>query len=204
MRKYIWFLVLMSGLLYACTDEASTNEDEIYGNVERIDVEYEFDNVTYKYTDKITGEVDEIAGVGHYAEFTSVAGSSANVGKLFTCTFEGNEVLGKKIWGWLDVNFNKISNTLNVELDQTRSYNSIILGEVTEKFDFDANGIGLVNRYTDPDTGKEISEYRASGSNACDKTVNLQYEEVNSQYANKLFIKGCKNSAYIKVKAYHK
>ena len=203
MKNYVWMLLLLGAVFYSCTDDGMLDEDEIYSNVERVDVEYLFDNVTYTLTDKITGDVDQISGVEHNAEFTSIAGVSENIGKTFTCNFEGNEVLGKTLKGYLDVVFDNANNRLSIDVGQTREFTSFVVGNVFQDFEIIANSIGLDKTYDDPDTGKEVREYLTTGDNACNKTTLLKYKEVNDQYTDELFTYSCNSRAYIKVTVYY-
>lgn len=194
----------MSALWYACTDNTTIGDDNLLGDIENVEVEYSFDNVTYNYSDLVTNETDQVAGVGHYAEFTSVVGESDQVSEEFVCDFEGREVLGKEMWGRMSVTFKDASRTVNIKIGQTRLTPSFIVDAVRQEFNIEANGINFHDSYTDSNTGKEISEYMVSGSDACDRTVNLKFKEVTNHHINELFMMGCANNAYIKVTAYHK
>ena len=193
--------LFLTGLMLSCTEDGEM-EQEIYGQIERVDVAYLFDNVTYNYTDKVLGTTDQISGVEHGAEFTSVAGANTQVGKLFTSSFQGIEVLGKELTGFMDINFDFSSDKLNIEIHQNRYFDSFAVGPVVEEFDFIASNIFLDNSYMDTDSDMLVKEYIASGDNACSKTTTLMYKEDNDQYTNELFMRGCNSRAYIKVNAY--
>lgn len=202
MKKLIWFLLVLSGLFYACTDDSMN--DDMNGEVERFDIEYSFDNVTYNYTDLVVQDNDDqISGVGHYAEFTSIAGSIVQSSNSIRCNFSGDVILGKEVSGYMKVDFNQ-SNSVNIDIDQERISGGLITQGTKENFRIIANGINLSNKYTDNETGKEVSEYMVSGGSACDRTTNLQYKELTTDYKNELFMRGCGSSAYIKVKVYYK
>ena len=202
MKSYIWMFLFLAGFFFSCSEDGEMNVDELYERITKVEVQYLFDNVTYTYVDSITQTTDQISGVEHGAEFTSVAGINTHIGKTFISDFEGVMVLGKEITGYLEINLDNQHSKLNIDINQTRKFNSLAVGPVTEKFVFVANNIFFDKSYMDTDSGMLVKEFLASGDNACSKTTTLIYKESNSQYTNELFMRGCNSRAYIKVKAY--
>lgn len=206
--KFIFFLSLVFS--FSCTDlfenSNETNEERL-PLVDRVEIEYLFDNVDYLLKDKNpppnTSPTELIEGVEHYAMFSSVGGDTEQTDNSYYIDFQGNEVLGKTMNGWIDLDFYKEWGgrwKLNLKLDVQVEFSSFVNGDVSQKFKLESNGLYHINfQNDDADLAPSLLK-----ENVCNNTVNLFYEEDNRNYKTNLFTRGCNDRAYLKVKVYYK
>jgi hypothetical protein len=207
MRAIIWLLFVFSLTIFSCPTNNTTIEDpeeELVGDIERVEVEYFFDNVSFRLTHKDTQLVETISGVEHNAEITSISGVPEQAASHFISDFNGVEVLGKTLTGRMYITFKRRLKTVHIDVWQRRRFSSFLVGDVNQAFSIEASAIPLNRTYTDDFTGLEVEEYGLSGDAACRAGVVVDYEEENAQYKEKLMTLGCGSRAYIKVKVHFK
>jgi hypothetical protein len=193
----------------SCTEDKDITmevPDHELNPIDRVEVEYFFDNVDYRLVNKNPPSTEVIVGVEHNAEFSSIAGSTEQVGKLYLVNYENNEVLGKKMSGSIDFVFDRTYGKRNVDIDLLVGlrFSSFIYGDVYQDFELNANNIPYNRSYVDDFTGLNVEEYLLTGENACNSILTLVFEENNDQYKSTLITKGCKDRAFIKIKVHFK
>ncbi|MCB0664561.1 MAG: hypothetical protein KDC80_02010 [Saprospiraceae bacterium] len=196
--KYISFVLII--ILSSCSLIEDQGNEIVPQTIDRIEVEYLYDNVTYKLSNKDTFPDETIAGVEHNAEFTSIAGTSRSENGNHFTEFD-RVVLGKLLSGYMEVYFDN-SRKVDIRIRQTRAFDSFVNGKVSQLFSFRLNNIPFYSSYKDAYTDLTVDEYRLAGTGPC--RAEVTYREDNDLYAEELIALGCGSRAYVKVKVHFK
>jgi len=204
--KHLLFLIIPAALiLNACTGDSVIVPDPDLDtkHIDRIEVDYFFDNVTYVFTYYDTTPQEVVPLSEHAVEITTIAGESGFAYQRYVTEF-GSTVLGKSIGGNMYVEFINSPKTVDVNIIQSRSFDSFLFGRVTQVFGFVYNGIPYNQSYTDDFTELEVDEYYLEKKQVCANLVECTFSEDNAIFHQAATAMACGDRAYVKVKVHFK
>ena len=199
------FLFFGCDIIDSIIGDDSIESDYNETQISRVEVDYYIDNANYKLTNIVYGgaipQFVYTNGAEHNGDFIT-DGSGVFDDDKFGSNWDGLAVLGQTISGDMVIEFLDNPRSVNVHINQSKSWNSLIVGDVLQHYLTDYAGIPFNKSYTDDYYEDTVDEYYESGS-AVSKIV-ATFVETNDQYIDQLTSYSCGAHSYIKVKVHYK
>gem|GEM_PF-3500655 len=205
--KHLLFLLIPCALIFsACPGDNMIDPEDDFDtkNIDRIEVDYFFDDVTYvfRYYDSTPQEVVPHSELD--AEITSIAGISTIVKQTHLTEF-GSTVLGKTLNGNMLVEFLNNSKSVNIRITQVRTFDSFIFGRVNQTFVIKMTAIPFYQHYVDDITDLEVDEYFLEKKQVCSPNLlECYFTEDNEIFYQESTTMACEDRAFVKVKVHFK
>ncbi|NNF32916.1 MAG: hypothetical protein HKN68_02345 [Saprospiraceae bacterium] len=174
--KKLCLVLFLSFFFFTCT-ETENNEESDFESTLKVEFEFFSTGATYVLDEK-NPTTSTISDVEFNVEFSTVAGSSEFDldENMFRTTFDNPEVLGKLIRGKMRVGF--ADDFVGVYVDQSRQYESLVSGSVSEFYEIGMIGIPLADIITES-TGEEVYIFELSGQSVCNALTSEVYYRRN-------------------------